>query len=90
MHMASPSDCWTVRSGLWATDGPQWTLGLEPRGWVLCWLLFIFCVASSPKHLRVSGVLDLCSPPLVPCPLQTLYYEALSIRRMCSLLHFTI
>ena len=49
VHVAGPSDCWMLRSGLWARGRPQWTPGLEPHGWVLCGLLFIFCVASSPK-----------------------------------------
>lgn len=52
MHMADSISCWKVSSGLWATDGPQCTLGLEPHRQVLLWLPFLFCVASSPKPLR--------------------------------------
>ena len=93
-HMADSSNSWKMSSGLWATDGPPWTLGLEPHGRVLQWLPFLFCVASSTKHLRVlAGVLYLCIPPLASwssCPLQPLYYNALSICRMPFLLHFLI
>lgn len=99
MHMVNYSYCWKMSSGLRTTDGPQWTLGLQPHDWFLHWLPFVFHVALHPKHLRVTEMSVGATSAFTcvshhwhmgwsPCPQQPLYYDALSIMPM--LLHFLI